>query len=73
MRNVKKQIEQGHAIISDHPNMDLLAKELQQFKDTFDENLLQKGVPNAVYHIIIDAFHFGVAVGYRTRKRESTK
>ena len=73
MRNIRKQIEQGHTIIAEHRNIDLLAEELQYLKDLFDEMLETKGISDAAYNIIIKAFHFGVAVGTRNGRREAAR
>ena len=73
MRDMNKQKEQGQKIIRAHERADLSAMEIMKFKNDFDKNVHEKGINEAIYNLICDAFYFGVAVGSRTRKREPTK
>lgn len=73
MRDLNKQKEQGRQIIRAHERADMRGDEMMRLKDDFDNMVHEKGVNNAIYDLICDVFYFGVAVGYRTRKRESTK
>lgn len=73
MRNVEKQKEKGRQVIEKHPNADLIVAELTQLRDSFKNTATTKGINEAIYNIICDSFYFGVAVGYRTGKKDSTK
>lgn len=71
MRNIKKQREQGSQIVKQHRNADLMCEELVQLRDSFKRISEEKGISEAVYDIICDSFYFGLAVGYRTGKKDS--
>lgn len=73
MRDMNKQKEQGRQIMRVHERADLTGPELMKFKNDFTKEVHEKGINEAVYNLICDAFYSGVAVGYRTRKRETTK
>lgn len=73
MRDMNKQKEQGQKIIRAHERADLTGPELMKFKNDFHKAIQEKGINEAVYNLICDAFYSGVAVGYRTCKKDSTK
>lgn len=73
MRNIEKQNEKGRQVMEKHPNADLIVAELTQLRDSFKNTAITKGINEAIYNIICDSFYFGVAVGYRTGKKDSTK
>lgn len=73
MRDMNKQMEQGRKIIRAHERADLRGDEVIRLKDDFDKMAYEKGFNASIYRLICDVFYFGVAVGYRTRKRETTK
>lgn len=73
MRNTEKQKEKGSQVMEKHPNADLTAGELIQLRDSFKNTAITKGINEAIYNIICDSFYFGVAVGYRTGKKDGTK
>ena len=73
MRNMKKQKEMGRQVIDKHPNADLIVDELTEFKNYFDETARTKGINEAIFQLACDIFYCGVAVGYRTGKKDSTK
>lgn len=70
---MKKQKEIGRQVIDKHPNVDLIVEELTEFKNFFDETARTKGINEAIFQLVCDTFYFGVAVGYRTGKKDSTK
>ena len=65
MRNIDKNIEQGHEIIRKHERADLTVSELHQFYETFSKTAEEKGVAEGIFELITDVFHMGVAVGAR--------
>jgi len=73
MRDKNKQKEQGQKIIRAHERADLTGPELMKFKNDFHKTIQEKGINEAIYNLICDSFYFGVAVGYRTGKKDSTK
>lgn len=73
MRDLKKQKEQGRQIMRAHERADMRGSELIRLKDDFDNMVYEKGVNESIYNLICDSFYFGVAVGYRTGKKDSTK
>ena len=73
MRNMKKQREQGRQIAREHKNADMAGMELTQLRDSFHKKAQEKGINEAIYDLICDAFYSGVAIGYRTGKKDSTK
>lgn len=73
MRDMNKQKEQGRQIMRVHERADMMGHEMMRLKNDFDKTVHEKGINEAIYNLICDSFYFGVAVGYRTRKRETTK
>lgn len=73
MRNMEKQKEKGMQVMEKHPNADLIVAELTQLRDSFKHTAMTKGINEAIYNIICDSFYSGVAVGYRTGKKDSIK
>ena len=73
MRNMEKQKEKGREILSKHEKADLTVPEMMKFKEGFHEIAQEKGISEAIYRLIGDVFYSGVAVGYRTGKKDSTK
>lgn len=62
-RNVSKHIEAGLKILEKHERHDIVAHEVYEFADKVVNN-------STLYQAIIDAFNFGVSVGYNIRKTE---
>lgn len=73
MRDLIKQKEQGRQIMRKHERADLRGDEVIRLKDDFDKMAYKKGFNTSIYRLICDVFYFGVAVGWRIRKRETTK
>ena len=73
MRDLNKQKEQGRQIIRAHERADMMGPEMMRLKNDFNKTVHEKGINEAIYNLICDSFYFGVAVGYRTGKKESTK
>ena len=65
MRNIEKNIEQGHEIIKKHERADLRATELLHFAELCDRVEAKQGHGNGFYEAIRSAFLMGVAVGAR--------
>lgn len=65
MRNIEKNIEQGHEIIKKHEKADLTAFELSHFYESFKKNTEEKGTADGLFDLISDVFCMGVAVGAR--------
>ena len=65
MRNIEKNIEQGHEIIRKHERADLTVFEIHQFYEKFSETAKEKGIAEGIFDLISDVFHMGVAVGAR--------
>lgn len=65
MRDIKKQAQQGRELLEKNSRLDLSAGELDQFYDSFDQILKEKGLTDAIFHTVGDAFKMGLAVGAR--------
>jgi hypothetical protein len=66
MRDIKKQAEQGRAIIRKHERADLHLSEIMQFVDLYDQETA-RGSNDGLYTVIQEAFLMGVAVGNRQK------
>lgn len=66
MRDIKKQAEQGLAIIRKHERADLRADEILQFTAMYDK-AAANGSRDGLYDVIRAAFLMGVAVGNRQK------
>jgi len=66
MRDIKKQAEQGRAIIRKHERADLRADEILQFTAMYDK-AAANGSRDGLYDVIRAAFLMGVAVGNRQK------
>lgn len=73
MRDITKQKEQGRKRIRGHEKADISVMEIMQLKDNFYKTAKEMGISEAIFNIVCDSFYFGVAVGYRNGKKDSTK
>lgn len=65
MRDIKKQSQQGQALLEKNNRLDLTLGELDQFFEAFNQTAREKGISEAVWNTIGDAFKMGLAVGAR--------
>ena len=73
MRNMEKQKEKGRQVMEKHPNADLIVGEMMYLKECFKKTATTRGINEAIYDLICNTFYSGVAVGYRTGKKDSRK
>ena len=66
-RDLNKAIKEGKKIVNSRSALDLRALELVELKDRFDQRAKDKGISDAVYYLIHDAYLAGLAVGQRNR------
>lgn len=62
------QIKLGSDIMAKHSQAEIKLSEIDSFYDVFKEHSQQHGIYDALFRIIGDAFHMGVAVGSRNYK-----
>ncbi len=65
MRDIKKQAQQGRAVIRKHNRADLTVSELRRICDDFTAAAEQQGVYNALIDAVANSYYMGVAVGSR--------
>lgn len=65
MRDIKKQAQQGRAIIRKHDRADLTVGELRRICDDFTAAAEKQGVYNALIDAVTNSYYMGVAVGSR--------
>ena len=65
MRNIEKQIAQGHEIAAARQRLDLSVAEINQLRKRFAEKEATEGKTDAVIDLIGAAYLFGLAVGTR--------
>ena len=68
MRNMEKQIEQGHRITEKNYRLDLTLSELNYFKDNFEKDYSDFGYFDAIFNIVNSAYKVGLATGIRYKK-----
>ena len=65
MRNIKKQSQQGQALLEKNNRLDITSGELDQFFEAFNQTAREQGIASALFYTIGDAFKMGLAVGAR--------
>ena len=69
----RRQIDQGRKIIKRSREPGLTGEELQQIIEDYDTVRKESGDHAALIDLIKDAYHLGVASGYRCTSRETEK
>ena len=62
-RDIKKAIAEGEALVEKNERLGLNVAEISQIR----EQAQAGSEADTIYNLIVDAFHAGLAIGYRNR------
>ena len=71
MRNIMKMIEQATKLIDEREDLDMYIGEMKEFYNTFENLKSKHSLPDTLFYLIEDVYHFGLAVGYEAGTEES--
>ena len=72
-RDVDRTIAKGSMITRKNPRRDLKTGEAAILRQRFEKDAAENGVSYAIWDTILDAYRFGVAVGYGIATDKITK